>query len=87
MPRTASTERPLKRQKSCIDYDLVGPNEDSEQARNSLNMFAALVYIQYHHFTNYCALFTLQDGLTVGSSPMPEDSPAQDPFPTKTPGN
>jgi hypothetical protein len=31
MPKTSSEERPLKRQKSCIDYCLQGTNDDSEQ--------------------------------------------------------
>ncbi|KAL4545609.1 hypothetical protein Ndes2526B_g00266 [Nannochloris sp. 'desiccata'] len=31
MPQTASEERPLKRQKSCIDYCLQGTNDDSKQ--------------------------------------------------------
>jgi hypothetical protein len=33
MPQTASEERPLKRQKSCIDYCLQGTNDDSEQVK------------------------------------------------------
>jgi hypothetical protein len=36
MPNPASEERPVKRQKSCIDYSLQGKNDDSEQVNYDL---------------------------------------------------